>query len=61
MKSQLKSKGSQRSYDFPADFKNLIGFCLALSQVVEQELDFWGCEERKMFSATNLGPPAPSW
>ena len=43
------------SYDSSADFKNVIGFCVAASEMVELELDFWGYGKPKLVAATNFG------
>ena len=31
------------------DIKNLIGFCVSPSLIVEPELDFWGCQLLQYF------------
>lgn len=45
MISQLKKNVNFRLYDFPQHFKYLIGFCASPSQMVQPEIDFWGCEK----------------
>lgn len=55
MISQLKKNVNFRLYDFPQHFKYLIGFCVSPSQMVQSEIDFWGCE--KTVLAANFGTP----
>ena len=38
--SERENNGTFRPYNFPVDFTNLIGFWVALSQIVDEELDF---------------------
>ena len=45
MISQPKKNVNFRHYDFPQHFKYLIGFCASPSQMVQPEIDFWGCEK----------------
>ena len=52
---QRKNNGTLVACDFPLNFKNLIGFCVAPSQMVELELDFWGCKNQKMGDGLNFG------
>lgn len=47
MTSPRKNKGTVLPYDL-LQIKNLIGFCVAFPQMVEPELDFWGCKNQKM-------------
>ena len=55
MISQPKKNVNFRHYDFPQHFKYLIGFCVSPSQMVQSEIDFWGCE--KTVLAANFGTP----
>ena len=48
MTPQLKNKDSFRNCNFLVDFKSLIGFCLAPSQMLEPELGFWDCKSPNM-------------
>ena len=55
-----KNKGPIWSYNFPRDFKIVIGFCVSLLEMVEPELDFWGCQkQKKMVASTNFGSLFP--
>ena len=45
MISQPKKNVNFRLYDFPQHFKYLIGFCASPFQMVQPEIDFWGCEK----------------
>lgn len=47
MRSPRKNKGTALPYDL-LQIKNLTGFCVVFPQMVEPELDFWGCKNQKM-------------